>query len=116
MRQQPLFLPLILACLGCQHTMHLFVVMAQAWHILHMASYHMLQWLLRSCLTDGSLASGDSWLSMHQLDKTRAGKSAIIVIVIGLSWEHLANDRSLSPASTDRYSVSVVAGDSHLDS
>ncbi len=80
MRQQPLFLPLILACLGCQHTMHLFVVMAQAWHILHMAPYHMLQWLLRSCLTDGSQASGDSWLSMHQLDKTQAGKSASIVV------------------------------------
>ncbi len=80
MRQQPLFLPLILACLGCQHTMHLFVFMAQAWHILHTAPYHMLQWLLRSCLIDGSLASGDSWLSMHQLDKTQAGNSAVIVI------------------------------------
>ena len=56
----PSFLPLILACLDFQHTMHLFVLMGQAWYTLHMVPYHMLQCLLRSCLTEGSLASGDS--------------------------------------------------------
>ena len=46
--------------------MHPFVLMGQAWYTLHMVPCHTLQHLLRSCLTEGTLASGDSCLPVHQ--------------------------------------------------